>query len=180
MKTTKRIECADYIHGEAKISDNALVIDLYNSLEKVGFIEVDIEKFRQMNINRIYCLDRYRRNGIGTCLMDLTEYMLKDYNNYTLYGVYCPYQSPDEVYTRTRQELNDAASKFYAKKGFDIVSLHDFEKDPKKYPNITSKNFDLTVNSFGNSIVEKFVKTYEDDNFCEVNGIIRPKVFKKS
>ena len=179
METTKKINLVNYIHGAAQIKDDTLKIDLYNSLEKVGDIEVNIEKFRQMNINSIYCLDRYRRNGIGTYLMDLTEYMLKDYNNYTLYGAYCPYQAPFEKEPRTRAELALAASEFYLKRGFSIITLDEFKSELKTCPDITLKNFDLTIESYGNAIVCKHIDSYNGDRFYEDSGIIKEKVIKK-
>ena len=88
----------EFNYKKVYVEDNAII----------GFIDYSII-YDRVEINYIYVLDAYQRNGIATKLLNNIENSLKDVINITL-----------EV-----NETNEKAINFYKKNGFEIVSKRE-------------------------------------------------------
>lgn len=162
-KEVKLIKLTNFnLYGVANIiKDSYILIGLCNKEEKVGFMELYFHGAKKITLENIYCLDKYRRQGVGTLLLDISDYLLKDYEGRILCGVYYPTQMIDEGVIKTEEELDTAARSFYLKNGFNILKHSDFIKNHKMYPEIGYDYFSSAY-SYGRSIVYKKIEEKDD------------------
>ena len=159
------------------LKDNYILINLYNSVEKVGYMETYFHGTKKITLENIYCIDKYRGNKVGSTLLDISDYLLKDYIGYTLCGVYYPCQMLDDIkILRDPNELDMKARSFYLKHGFDIVSFSEYESDKDKYPLININDFSPTIKKFRRSVVYKKISKLDNYRFKEKDNKLYEEV----
>lgn len=154
--------------------DDIISIRMFDDQYKLlGYMNLQIQKNNRIFLNEVYCYDEHRGSGIATRLSELADYVLKDYPNYIIRGVYSPTQMSTDIdkIPRSYMELEQRARHFYEKNGYEILSRNKYEvcKDRYEFLNIED---DFTINNqLINEIVFKVIKEKEY-NFYEDNGLI--------
>lgn len=90
---------------------------------------------KRFYLDTIYCYDQFRQSGIATLISELADYILKDYNEYVIRGVYEPGQLSTDRYNnieRSKEELEIAARQFYEKAGYMIIKYYEYLRDKSK------------------------------------------------
>ena len=179
---TKEIKFSSInLKGVAEIfKDKHILVKLSNSREEVGYIELYFYGGKKVTLETIYCADKYRKHGIGTTLLDISDALLKDYTGYTLCGEYYPAQMLDDIAKiKSDKELDKAARSFYSKHGFNIVKYNDYMANPSKYHGIDIDDYDTTNRRFGRSVVYRKIEGKDKYRFIEEdNSIIEDPVYK--
>ena len=162
------------LKGVAKIfKGKHILIELSNSREEVGYMELYFHGGKKVTLDAIYCADKYRKHGIGTTLLDISDALLKDYTGYTLCGAYYPAQMLDDIAkVKSDKELDKAARSFYSKHGFNIVKYNDYMADPSKYRGIDTDDYDETNRKFGRSVVYRKIEGKDEYRFIEEDNTI--------
>lgn len=115
-------------------------------------------------LENIICYEKYRNNGIATCLLNIVDYILKDYNGF-IYGKYSPSNKSVSF-----EELDEITSTFYEKNGFTIITKKEYLENPSNYPELSEKYFEDTRKEFSNSIVFKKNVKKQNYRFIEKNN----------
>lgn len=150
-----------------------ILIQLSNSREEVGYMELHFRDVKKVTLEAIYCADKYRRHGIGTTLLDISDALLKNYTGYVLCGEYDPSQMLNDLSkVRSDKELDKAARSFYLKHGFNIANYKEFKADPKKFPLININDFNIVNKKFGRSVVYKTIEEKDSYRFIDNGDII--------
>ena len=168
------------LNGVAEIFAKHILVKLNNNIEEVGYIELDFRGYKKINLEAIYCTDEYRRCGIGTTLLDISDTLLKNYTGYTLCGEYFPSQAFNDIcILRTREELDKAARSFYLKHGFKITKYKDYIANPSVYPEIHDYDFNTKNREFGRSVVYKKINQKDKYRFVDIeDAIIEDSAYK--
>lgn len=171
------------LNGIAKtIKDKYILIKLSNSREEVGYMELYFRGVKKVTLETIYCADKYRKHGIGTTLLDISDTLLKNYVGYILCGEYYPTQMLNDITKiRSDKELDKAARSFYLKHGFNITSYKDYIANPNNYPLININDFDTFIRRFGRSVVYKKIEEKDEYRFIYNGDTIleKPKYIVK-
>lgn len=173
----KKIEFINGMNGILNIiKGDYILINLNNDIEKVGTMELYFRDHKKITLESIYCRDSYRGKGIGKTLLDISDYLLKDYDSYTICGVYYPCQMIEDIHIkRSEEELDSQARRFYLKNGFNILSYHDYIENQDKYSMINPKDFSPTIKKFKRSIVYKKISKLDNYRFIERDGSLYEK-----
>ena len=155
------------LHGILNIiKGDYILINLHNENDKVGSMELYFRDHKKITLESIYCRDQYRKQGIGKTLLDISDYLLKDYIDYLLLGVYYPCQMIEDIHIyRSNNELDNQARKFYLKNGFNILPYMEYVNNKDMYPLINEKDFSPTIKKYGRSIVYKKIKKLDNYRF---------------
>lgn len=140
---------------------------------RTGYILMFFHPNNRLYLDTIYCYDKFRGNGIASVISDLADYILRDYQNYIIRGIFEPTQMStdrENNIIRSELELNDRARKFYTQAGYKIIEYKDYINNPEKYPEINSHDFQLGED-ISNAIVAKKIVPLEPP-FYEDNGVI--------
>ena len=160
------------LYGIAEIiKGKYIMIGLYKTSEKVGFMELYFRGAKKVTLENIYCMNKYRRQGIGTVLLDISDYLLKDYEGRTLCGVYYPTQMIEAGVSKTEEELDRAARAFYLDRGFNILKHSEFTNNPKMYPEINYNDFS-SAKSYDRSIVYRKIEAKDEYRVISTGNII--------
>ena len=140
--------------------------------ELLGYINLHIQENNRIFLSEIYCYDDYRSLGLASKLSELADYVLKDYKNYMIRGIYYPTQMSSDINkTKSYEELDDRAKSFYEKNGYTILTYEDYVNNKDKYSLIDEK-LDFKVNEKKvTEIVYKIIKD-KQHNYFENDGII--------
>ena len=134
----------------ASIMGTSTLLTIYTSYKSIqtGTIKLHLGRDK-VYVELIFVNPEFRGCGIGTLLVQLTDYVLKDYDNFYYYGVYSPFSRVmgDKIEQETR--------KFYNQNGFEILSKKAFKSNMALYPELSIKNFIDTELLYGNSIIFK-------------------------
>ena len=155
------------------IRNKYILIELKNAREEVGYMELYFRSAKKVTLETIYCVDKYRKHGIGTTLLDISDTLLKNYTGYVLCGEYSPAQMMDDIAKiRSDKELDKAARSFYLRHGFNITSYNEFKENTKKFPLININDFNIVNKKFGRSVVYKIIEEKDEYRFIDNSGII--------
>lgn len=138
----------------------SIFIDSYTDDDKTGYLNLYFHPNKKIYLNPIYCYSKYRGLGVAKNLSDIADYLLKDYEDYTIIGIYKPgimLDSFDEYASSVSEEYADRyARAFYKRAGYDILSQAELIDNPDKYYYI-----DMDKDFKNNSILE------EDEIICK-------------
>ena len=155
--------CDNYYYAKISIKNSLLRITAYNdSGDEVGHIEVVLGN--KIMINEILCAKDYMRLGIGTALIDLFEYLYRDYCG-IVYGIYVPMNTALNV-----NENNQVCRAFYKKNGYEIVSRTEFMENPLLYPGLKLEDFNQTSRIYSHSLIYKQSLKKDEYRFKESNN----------
>jgi len=130
--------------------------------EEIGKIELLIDD--RVYLSEIKCNRCFYRLGIGTALIDIFEYLYKDYTG-IVYGKYCPFNV--ELNTTENDEVGKA---FYIKNGYNIVTKKYFKEHQELYPNLKLEDFAHTSRIFDFSLIYKRNIQKDEYRFKEVDN----------
>lgn len=145
------------------------------SCVRAGEISIEQQNDNRFFLDHIYINREYRGRGIGTHLMGLVEYLLKDYGKVLLRGWYHPYEYTDDVKAENVvvkiKELKKRATAFYNHLGFQIIKQKECLTSPEKYPDIDiEKDFLDEYDSVRKTIVTKAIETKTTYPYQVING----------
>lgn len=138
-----------------------------------GYMNIFFHPNKRLYLDTIYCYDHFRGSGIATMISELADYVLKDYTDYVIRGVYKPGQlstDRENKIERSKQELDIAARKFYEKAGYQIVEHKKYLCNKNRYNYLTEDDFNLGEDDTS-VIVAKQIKP-KKYMFYEEDGII--------
>ena len=148
------------------ISDTVIIIKGYDEVgRETSFLKL-LLKENIWYIDYLVCFEQYRNKGIATALLNMVDYILKDYNGF-IYGKYSPCDDsiPDE-------KLNEITNSFYVKNGYTVISKKDFLENISNYPELSEKDFEKTKEKFGHSIIFKRNIKKQNYRFIEKDNIL--------
>lgn len=90
-------------------------------------------------IEQIYVYKAYRNRGIARCMIELLEFMLRDYATILLRGTFYPYQNyVDSLIPPflTPSQIKEQTRHFYEHMNFQLVHLSDYLAHPQEYPEV--------------------------------------------
>ncbi len=155
------------------IRNKYILIELKNTREEVGYMELYFRSAKKVTLETIYCVDKYRKHGIGTTLLDISDTLLKNYTGYVLCGEYSPAQMMNDITKiRSDKELDNAARSFYLKHGFNITSYNEFKENTKKFPLININDFNQSIRKISRSVVYKTIEEKDEYRFIDNGNII--------
>lgn len=165
--------CENYCHGIVNINKSLVTIDALDDTDnKMGNIQLMVGD--RIFLDSISCEREYSRLGIGTALIDMFEYLYRDYTG-IVYGIYAPFNIALNVVE------NDVIGKeFYKKNGYQIVSRRDFIDNPELYPGLMIDDFIEAKRIFNYSLIYKQSIQKDEYRFTEKCGQIVENVdYKK-
>ena len=152
-----------------------LSIEVYDkNLERAGYILIDSNHGNKLFLSAIYTYDKFRGNGIASKLSSLTDYVLRDYEETLLRGVYTPTQlstDRENNIERPKHELEARASAFYTSNGYTILNHDEYSLNPDKYPEISEDDFWLGEEP-SDTIVYKTISKLPKSNYRQINDLI--------
>ena len=170
-------------YAEIRISEGVYIgirtFDLNNN--PTGYMSIFFHPNKRLYLDTIYCYDQFRKSGIATLISELADYILKDYNEYVIRGVYEPGQlstDRENNIKRSKEELDIAARKFYAKNEYEVVEYENYHDNKDKYPFLTDKDFYLGEGGATTIVTKQIIK--KDYSFYEENGTIYHNNYIKS
>ena len=143
--------------------DSILTI-VANNDKNVELGKLEILVSDTLYFSEIKCNRDYYRLGIGTALIDIFEYLYKDYTG-IVFGKFCPFNI--ELNTSENDEVGKA---FYNKNGYEIVSKKEFLKNKELYPGIKIDDFAHTSRIYNYSLIYKRNIQKDEYRFKEVNN----------
>lgn len=148
------------------IDDPVVIIKGYDEFGRENSFLKLFLKEDSYYIDYLICFEQYRNRGIATALLNMVDYILKDYNCF-IYGKYSPCNN--SVFD---EELDEITSSFYIKNGYTIITKKNFLENPSNYPELSEKYFEETKEKFGNSIVFKRNIKKQNYRFIEKDNIL--------
>ena len=158
-------EYNNYCTAVADINNSLVRIEAYDGMfENMGHIELMVDD--RIFLNEIICKPEYRRLGVGSSLIDIFEYLYKDYTG-IVYGIY----SPCDLALNVKE--NDIIGKgFYEKNGYKVVSRREFLDNKDLYPGLKIDDFIEAKRVFDYSLIYKQNIQKDDYYFVERHGEI--------
>lgn len=166
----------------SSVIEKFINIKVYNQEEvETGYMNFYFHPNKRIYLDTIYCYDKFRGCGIAKGMSELADYLLQEYNNYIIRGVYSPSQlstDRENNIMRSNIDLDIRARHFYKSCGYQIVSYQEYLMCPNNYPEITIRDdFQLGEEIVDKIIVKKVVlrPTYlftEIDNILVANNIL--------
>lgn len=153
----------NYYYARISINESLLNITAHNDNgDEVGHIEIMIGD--RLILNEIICGKEYKRMGIGTALIDIFEYLCKDYTG-IVYGMYVPLNTALSVV-----ENDQITRAFYQKNGYQVVSRTEFKENPNLYPGLSLEDFNTSSRIYNHSIIYKQSLKKDEYRFKESNN----------
>ena len=144
----------------SKIDSDMKIIAYNDASDKIGSLECYLTDGR-IFISNIECLKKERGKGIGTALLDILDYALKDKEG-IVYGIYSPHNEIDEEKTRL----------FYQSNGYAVVSKEEFESNRLNYTGLEEDDFNEANKKYGYSIVYKNNVKKDKYRFIEIEDFL--------
>lgn len=165
-----------------KENNNYLIINAYDKKgNEVGYMYIYRHPNNRLYLDVIYCYDKYRNNNIASSLSELADYLLKDYKDHIIRGIYMPGQlSIDKSLCnkKSTSEIDEITRKFYQKNGYQVIDYINYMNNTKKYPMLEENDFYLDDDE-PSTIVAKTLQDKEYQ-YYEDNNIIYHKNIKRS
>lgn len=148
------------------IDDPLIIIKGYDELgEETSFLKL-LRKEDSWYIDYLVCFERYKNRGIATALLNMADYILKDYNGF-IYGEYSPYSN-----SVSDEKIDEITNSFYVKNGYAIITKKSFLENASDYPELSEKYFEKTKEKLGHSIVFKRNTKKQSYRFIESDNIL--------
>ena len=115
----------DICRGILEKHDNLYTVTLFNSERKIAGEAVFYNKDDRTILNYLYCMQKYRKTGVGQALIDIVETCTSNKSK-AITGIYVPFQEAYdlEVFGRdTKLKIN--TRKFYTKNHYAIVKFNN-------------------------------------------------------
>lgn len=165
-----------------KEKGNYLIINAYDKKgNEVGYMYIYKHPDNRLYLDVIYCYDKYRNNNIASSLLELADYLLKDYKGSIIRGIYMPGQLSTDKSLCNKKDSNEIdiiTKKFYQKNGYQVIDYNNYVSNVKKYPNLEENDFYLDDDE-PSTIVAKSIENKEYQ-YYEDNSIIYRKNIKRS
>mgnify|MGYP004675908891 CR=1 FL=1 len=166
------------------VPKEAIILKSYNDKqEETGYLNIYFHPNKRLFLDTIYCYDKYRGLGIATKLSELVDYLLQDYENYIIRGVYQPSQlshDRENNISCSKEELIKRANNFYYKNGYFKLSYNEYIKDKGKYPFI-NEDYDFQLGEeLASYIIVKKIEKQKSYPFKEQDGVIVDESIEKS
>ncbi len=165
--------------AEIKFSPGTLLtIETYNNSQETAYMYLYFHENNRIYLDTIYCFNNFRGNGIATWISNLADYLLSDYENYIIRGVFKPVQKSFDLVDKpiSQEKLILMAKKFYNKCGYKVVSLSEYIENPAEFPYINLDcDFQLGEELAKYIVIKKNIK--KGYFFYEENGCIYSKNF---
>ena len=162
-------------YARVRIADSLFIeINTYDTNNNhTGYMNIYFHPNKRLYLDTIYCYDQFRGAGIARMISELADYILKDYFDYVIRGVYEPGQlSTDRkiIIDSDKEKLDFAARKFYKKTGYQIIELENFLYHKDDYEYIMEEDFNLGEDKTPIIVAKKNCLRYYE--FYEENGTI--------
>lgn len=138
-----------------------------------GYASMHFHPNNRFLLDVIYCLDKFRGNGIATMISELADYIMKEYEGYVIRGVFKPTQMGTDRrnnVVRSELELDTAARRFYATNGYEVINYDDYISAPEEYPYLNFMDFQRGE-EIAKTLVAKVIVPKEY-SFIESNDVI--------
>ena len=150
-----------------------LRINTYCGDNPCGYLYIYFHPNKRLYLDVIYCYSKFRHTGIGTYMMKLAEYVLRDYSGYLIRGAYEPgflAVNDSTGVLSSKDELVRNVVNFYCNNDFQIINYIEYVSNPDKYPDVTESDFILSE-YIESVIVAKKLKE-QDFSFFEERKVI--------
>ncbi|NCB48565.1 MAG: hypothetical protein EOM55_02955 [Clostridia bacterium] len=153
---------------------NTFEFESYNeNLENTNSLSFSLDDNNKKRLLLKLILTRNCQFGknLSTNANTFAEFIMKNEPYKFIYGIFSPGKYDNEsVGNLTPAKLDFKARKFYARNGFEIISLCNYLENPEKYPFISKKDFE--DGDFLFKLVAKEIQNEKKDyGFKKINGI---------
>ncbi len=147
----------------------------FRSTDELGrdtnFLELfaDDKRENRIFLAEILTIDNQFGKGLGSNANTFAEFLLKDKRYEYVYGIYFPgYKSN---FSNRQKDYENIVGNFYAKNGYQIVTIAQYLEHPEKFPFLCAQDFE--DNDFLLRLVAKDLHTskQKDFGFLEINGV---------
>lgn len=141
--------------------------------EEVCFMDVFFYPRKRFYLSDIYCKRGYRGRGIAEKVVEMMEYLLKDYRGYSINGVLYPheYSSDTSALQGTYEDLYARVENFYSRMGFEIISYAEYCKNREEYPLVDERTDFLEHEHIPERIILKRLDKKEF-SFIEIDDLV--------
>lgn len=158
------------------IPNQVISLKSFNTeLEETGYLNIFFHSNNRLFLDTIYCYDKYRGLNIASKLSELADFLLRDYENYIIRGVYEPsqlsYDRVNQVYC-SNEELEERANNFYFKNGYLKLSYDYFINNQSLYSFINERDDFQLGEEVANCIIIKRITNNQSLEFKNVDGVI--------
>lgn len=140
-----------------------------------GYMNICFHPKNRLFLDTIYCYDKNREKGVATNISLIADYLLQDYQDHIIRGVYEPSQlstDRDNHIERSIDELHDRADSFYNGAGYKKIYYRDYKQNHSKYPTIDPIYDFKLEEELAECIVIKKIGPNLDNPFTRKDGII--------
>ena len=134
--------CLQFIVIKIGFTDASLRINVYNEdCEITASLNVDKNRDKNFYFYNLLVERKHRRLNIATHLCELIDFILYDYKELSIIGIFEPFE-----FTEDRENIiygvdESGIKEFYKRNGFEIVSYEDYIRAKEKYKDLYSINF---------------------------------------
>lgn len=141
--------------------------------EEVCLMDVFFYPRKRFYLSDIYCKRKYRGCGIAEKVLDMMEYLLRDYHGYIINGVLYPHEFSNDISASrgSYEDLYAHVEHFYNKMGFVVVSHAEYCQNRESYPLVEERTDFLEHEHIPDRIILKRL-TKKEFPFVEVNNLI--------
>ena len=165
----------NFCYANIELKKQNLNITAYDgNNEEMGHLNLTIKDNERIVIDEIICSNGCARLGIGTTLIDIFEYLFRDYPGIVC-GKYTPLNTALNVV-----ENDQVARSFYEKNGYQIVSRCEFREHPELYPELTLEDFNATSRIYNYSLIYKQSLKKDEYRFKEANNELKENIKVKA
>lgn len=160
-----------------RVVPNVMIgLNAFNENRKeTGYANLFFHQNRRIYLDTIYCYDQYRSLNIASKLNEIIDYVLRDYPDYIIRGVYEPSQLSSDRENKifcSQEELNKRADNFYSASGYSKIYYDDYMNNPDMYPDINELDDFQLGEELAKCIVVKKVIAKEKECFRRIKGIL--------
>lgn len=144
--------------------------------EEVCLMDVFFYPKKRFYLSDIYCKRKYRGRGIAEQVLDMMEYLLRDYRGYIINGVLYPHEFSNDISASrgSYEDLYAHVEHFYNKMGFETVSYAEYCQNRESYPLVEERTDFLEHEHIPDRIILKRL-TKKEFSFVEIDDLIFDK-----
>lgn len=135
------------------------IINVCNSEKQViGEVRLSCSDKRLFYIYNLFMSDNYRNEHLGSRMIEILDYLIRDYECKNIYGVFEPFELYKTKFDMDK--LKDIARKFYHANNFLIIDYIDYVRNKEMYNEIKRSHFGASASQkiiYRNFVPEQYM-----------------------